>query len=281
MKLTILKNSFSTMSLLVLGMTVAACSGMFPVPIETPTLFHTTTPTATTVWFPPTDTPTFLPTQIPSPTLEYHPGLDGLVFSDTFDDPQMWNTASSAQASATLTRSRLVLSITGTGPLSIISLRNQPEVSDFYAESMADISLCSNKDQYGMIFRASSGRDFYRFSINCNSQERVERVRGGETYPLIEWMTSGDAPSGAPAQIKLGVWMAGREMRFFLNDHFQFSLVDPVFSSGTIGFFVYANGQTPVTVSFSDLSVYSVNYTPPTPTQLPPQTEISSPSPNP
>jgi len=62
--------------------------------------------------------------------------------------------------------------------------------------------------------------------------------------------------------------VVGREMRVFLNDHFQFSQRDPVFPSGRIGFFIYASGQTPVTISFSDLSAYSVAYIFPTPTPL-------------
>ena len=142
------------------------------------------------------------------------------------------------------------------------------------AEALVDISLCSGKDQYGMIFRASGSENYYRFVVNCTGQMRVERLRAGETYPLIDWLSSGDAPSGAPTQVKIGVWAAGREMRLFLNDHYQTSLDDPIFSSGTIGFFIYANGQTPITISFSDLSVYSVAYIPPTPTPLPSWTPV-------
>ena len=56
-------------------------------------------------------------------------------------------------------------------------------------------------------------------------------MRGGVAYPLLDWLSSNDAPIGAPAQVKLGVWAVGREMRFFLNDHYQFSVLDPVFSS--------------------------------------------------
>ena len=195
-----------------------------------------------------------------------------MIFSDSFAQPEIWDTAISAQASATLARSRLLLSINGPGPLRVVSMRSQPVLGDFYAEALVDISLCSGTDQYGMIFRAASRNDYYRFVINCNGQARLERLRGGETYPLLDWLSSGDAPLGAPAQVKMGVWVVSREMRVFLNDHFQFSQTDPVFSNGTLGFFIYAGGQTPVTVSFSDLSVYSVLYIFPPPTFTPPNT---------
>jgi hypothetical protein len=192
-----------------------------------------------------------------------------MIFSDSFTQPLVWDTASTAQASAVVARNRLLLSIIGPGPLRIVSMRSQPILGDFYAEASVDISLCSGADQYGMIFRATSRNDYYRFVVNCNGQARLERLRGGETYPLLDWLSSGDAPFGAPAHVKMGVWVVGREMRVFLNDHFQFSQTDPVFSNGTLGFFIYAGGQTPVTVSFSDLSVYSVFYISPAPSLTP------------
>jgi len=65
-------------------------------------------------------------------------------------------------------------------------------------------------------------------------------------------------------------------MRLFLNDAFQFSMVDPVFSAGTFGFFAYASGKSPVTISFSDLSVYSVSFLLPTPSPIPSWTPAKS-----
>ncbi len=256
--------------LAVCGLVLAACSATEITPTLTPTATVVSpTPTATIIWFPPTGTPTDLPLQPPTPTLDDRPGMGDLLFSDSFDDPAIWDTGSSADASAILTNNRLVLSITGSGPLSIASRRDQPEAGDFYAEATANLSLCSGNDQYGMLFRASSSADFYRFVLTCNGQERLERVRGGVTYPLVNWLAGNDVPPGAPAQIKLGVWVVSREIRLFLNDNYQFSMVDPVFSAGTIGFFAYAAGKSPVTISFSDLSVYSVSYILPTPTLVP------------
>ena len=281
MKLTILAKLFLTLLLAACGLILSACSGLTPIPTETPTSFSIETPTATIVWFPPTNTPTAFPTRFQNPTEEYHPGVGNMIFVDSFDQPELWNTSSSSQASATVTRNRLLLSITGPGPLTILSLRSQPVVGDFYAEAKIDISLCSGKDQYGMLFRASGSRDYYRFSVNCSGQSRLERLRAGETYPLLDWFSSGDNPVGAPAQVKMGIWASGREMRIFLNDHLQTSQFDPVFSNGTLGFFAFASGQTPVTVSFSELSVYSVFYVSPMPSLTPSRTPISSPIPNP
>ena len=212
------------------GWILAGCSGPVPTPTLTPTAGINPTPTATIIWFPSTETPTTLPLQPATPTAENRPGVGDLLFSDSFNQPAFWSAGTSAQASAMLTNGRLVLSITEPGPLAIASLRDQPSAGDFYAEATANISLCSSKDQYGMLFRASGDGDYYRFVLNCNGQERLERVRGGVTYPLLGWLSSNDIPNGAPAQIKLGVWAVGREIRLFLNNTFQFSMTDPVFS---------------------------------------------------
>ena len=144
-------------------------------------------------------------------------------------------------------------------------------------EATVTLSLCGSKNQFGMVFRAAPGDNFYRFVVSCNGQTRLERSISGSRLPLLDWLSSGDAPIAAPAEVKIGVWAVGGEMRFFLNDHFQFSLSDPVFTSGTIGFFVFANGQTPVTVSFTGLSVFSVHYIPPTFTPAPSPTSTPNP----
>jgi hypothetical protein len=80
---------------------------------------------------------------------------------------------------------------------------------------------------------------------------------------------SADVPLGAPGEVRLGVWASGTELRFFLNGHFQFGVSDPTLKQGSLGVFARAVGSTPVTVLFSDLSVYAVTYVPPTSTPAP------------
>jgi hypothetical protein len=261
---------------------LSSCSAVSPTPTDSPTsTLPPGTPTPTIRWFPATNTPVQLPSQVVLPTPEYHPGIGSLIFADTFDDPDLWNTSTSAAAGAIVVRNQLVLSVDGHGSLSIASLRSQPDLGDFYAEATADISLCSGTDQYGMIFRAAPGENYYRFAVNCNGEVRLERKHNGEVYPIQNWVPSGDATFGAPAHIRLGLWVAGNEFRLFLNDNFQFSVRDPLFHNGSIGFFAYASGKTTVTASFSDLLVYSVVYTPPTATPTPTRTLKPSRTPTP
>jgi hypothetical protein len=58
-------------------------------------------------------------------------------------------------------------------------------------------------------------------------------------------------------------------MRLFLNDRYQFSIIERTFPSGAFGVFAQSKGDTPVTVSFSDLKVYAVSYIFPTKTPAP------------
>ncbi len=261
---------------------LAACSGFAPPPTPTSTIPPPTpTATATIVWFPPTDTPTPFPTATVVATTEQRPGLGDLLFRDSFDQPALWNTAISAFASAAVTRNRLVLSINGEGPATLASLRSEPALGDFYAEATASLSLCQGDDEFGMIFRAAPGNNYYRFTLNCRGQLRLERSRGGLMEPLQDWFLTGDAPQGAPADVRLGIWAFGNEMRFFLNGNYQLSVRDPILHTGTLGFFVFASGASPVTAAFSDLAVYQVTYVSPTPSLVPTATPRPSATPKP
>jgi hypothetical protein len=113
------------------------------------------------------------------------------------------------------------------------------------------------------------GSSFYRFVLSCNGYLHVERIKNGTKLIIYASVPSGDAPLGAPGEVRIGLWAVGAEMRFFLNDRFQFSLVDKSFPDGALGVFARSAGDTPVTVTFSDLTVYDVGYVFPTRTPFP------------
>jgi len=250
-----------------LGLT--ACDGFLaPAPVTPAPPAPTASASPTVVWFPPTNTPSPFPTASLGPTVEPLPGVGNLIFSDDFSQAALWNTASASAASAGVSNGALILAINSPGPLTVISLRSQPAVTDFYADATASLSLCQGGDAYGLLFRAASGDSYYRFAVNCNGQVRLERARGGSVEVLQDWIPTGDAPLGAPAQVELGVWAVGSEMRFLLNGNLQFTAHDPLLPSGSLGFFASAAGSSPVTVAFSKLSVFAVTYVSPTPTAV-------------
>jgi len=227
---------------------------------------HTPPPTQTIVWFPPSATPTLktFPTQTAAP--EMNPGIGEIILADDFSDETLWDVAVSDQGSAAISRNRLTLVVQP--GVYLASLRRDITLGNFYAEITARTSLCRAEDNYGIIVR-SVGSSFYRFVLSCNGFVHVERIYNGTRLIIYEPVPSGDAPLGAPGEVQIGLWAVGSEMRLFLNGRFQFSIVEKSFPSGAFGVFARSMGDTPVTVTFSDLTVYDVEYAFPTRTPSP------------
>jgi len=236
-----------------------ACTGLVPSHgTATPPLpGMTDIPTGTIVWFPPSVTPTDTSIVVSTPTPEQRPGVGGIISTDIFDSPAHWNTSISAQGSAILNRNRLTLAVQP--GIYIVSFNQGLVIDDFYAEVTARTSLCKGMDEYGFLVRATAVT-YYRYALACNGTVRLERVSVNERHPLYPPTPSGDAPPGAPSEVRLGVWAVGPEMRFFLNGRYQFTVNDTNLTSGTLGVFARSSGEYAVTVSFSDLVVRDIYY---------------------
>jgi hypothetical protein len=247
-------------------MVLAACLPLnSTLPTEPHLSTETVTPTQTIVWFPASATPTILAVPTYTGTPEMSPGIGKVTLEDDFSDKSVWDVAVSDNGSAAISRNRLALTVQPGYYLS--SMRRELPLSDFYAEITARPSLCRGEDNYGILVRGV-GSSFYRFLLSCSGMIWAERISGGTKLAIHEPVPSGDAP-GAPGEVRIGMWAVGREMRLFLNGRFQFSVVEPSFPIGAFGVFVRSAGETPVTVTFSDLAVYEVDYIPPTKTPIP------------
>ncbi len=228
-----------------------------------------TQPTATPTieWFPASQTPTALAFPSPGPTPERKPGVGRLVLTDDFSDDAPWNPGISETAGITVSRNQLTLA--AQPGVNAFRIRQGVTVNNFFAEITAQPSLRRNADEYGLLFRAPSSSGFYAYAVTCNGTSLAERVRFSKAFPLHDPVLSADVPVGPPGEVRLGVWASGTEFHFFLNGHYQFAVSDPTLKQGAIGVFAHATGSTPVTVLFSDLSVYNVSYIPPTATPTP------------
>jgi len=234
-------------------------------PTSTPLPMDTLSPTPTIIWFPASATPTLLAFPTYTSTPEMSPGIGAITLSDDFSDDSVWDTAVSNHGSAAIGRNRLTLAVQP--GVYLASMRREVTLRNFYAEITARPSLCRGEDNYGLIVRGI-GSSFYRFVLACNGQVRVERISGGVRLPIQEPVPSGDAP-GAPGEVRIGLWAVGSDMRLFLNGRYQFSVIEKTFPSGALGVFARSVGDTPLSVTFSDLTVYEVDYIPPTRTPLP------------
>jgi len=195
--------------------------------------------------------------------------MGDLLFSDDFSDQKAWQTRKSSLGSVAYGKQELTLAIPE-GKTSLLSLRSGLTLTDFYLEIESAPSLCRGTDNYGLLLRAQSEQDYYRFILTCDGELRLERVIGGEPAVIQDWIPRGSRPDAT----RLGVWAVGNEMRFFIDDIYQFSVHDPVFNSGSLGVFARSNGENALTVNFSNLSVRAVDpsavqSTPPAPTHTP------------
>ncbi|MCC6568768.1 MAG: hypothetical protein IT315_05975, partial [Anaerolineales bacterium] len=251
----------------VIGFLISSCLPADAIPAA-PTLppSETPLPTPSVVWFPPSATPTFPEIVTAASTPEMKPGIGALILNDDFSDFASWDTAVSDQGSAAISRNRLTIVVQP--GIYLASLRHDLAVGNFYAEITARTSTCRGDDNYGLIIRAV-GNSFYRFALACNGLIFVERVKTGTRLTIFEPVASGDAPPGAPGEARIGIWAVNAEMRVFLNGRFQFSLIDKSFPNGGFGVYARSAGDTPVTVTFSDLIVYDVTYEFPTRTPSP------------
>lgn len=228
-----------------------------PLPTDTP-LPPSATPTPTVIWFPATATPTLYPTPEPLPTENMRPGIGAIIYQDDFTDPEAWSLATSPLGSVALGLDELTIVINAEDTY-LYTVRRDWNLSDFYLELTASPSMCRELDEYGILLRFNSAGDFYRFSLSCNGQIRLDRIYQGKASSPQPWLVSYAVPPGAPSSSRLGVWAVGSEMRFFVNDHYQFTITDPLLLSGGLGVFARSTIDWPLTVNFSELVVYSVH----------------------
>ncbi len=238
---------------------LAACSGQGEVevlPTDTPS--PSATPTATIQWFPPTDTPRPLATPTTQPTPDLRPGIGKLILEDDFEQNSPWQTQRSAAGSVAFGKQELTLAIAQPQGV-LFSFRREPALDNFYLEITANPSLCRGADVYGLLLRAASPQDTYRFLIACNGMLRLERIKNSKVVILYDWTPSAQVPPGSPLVLRVGVWMLNNEMRFFINDVYQFGIHDTVWQRGSIGVFARSAGKNALTVNFSNLAIYALD----------------------
>jgi hypothetical protein len=238
---------------------VSACSILPVVPTptsipDTATPTVTFTPTPTIVWFPATATPTPEMTTTVTPTAQVLPQLGEVIFQDPLAAKGHWQTARSAQGGVAFGNDELTVTVASPKAY-IFTLRDSPSLSDFYMEVTSISSLCRETDSYGVVFRAKTGRDYYRLVISCAGTVWMERENGGYSINLSDQMLSGQAHPGPETTLRLGLLAQGKQYSVFINGVYQFTASDPAFLHGSLGFFARSGGDTAVTVSFKDLVV--------------------------
>lgn len=248
--------SLKTLSLAALLLLLSACI-VTPAPVFVlDTATPTATATATQIWFPPTFTPSPLPQPNFTPTPDLRPGIGELQLEDDFSDEAAWSLNSSPDATVNISDGEIHLSLNDDREY-LITMRSSPRVNDFYAEITANASFCRGEDEYGFVLRASDD-GHYRFALSCDGSAKVDRFLGSSLTRQAGWLQNPVVPSFAPSSSRLGVWARGSQMHFFVNDVYLFSVNDTQLWGGTFGVFVHTSGERDVSVSFSDLQIWTL-----------------------
>lgn len=243
----------------VLVCSLLGCSNTWEQPVYiTATPSQSPTITDTIEWFPATSIGTSLPTRQPEPTENFHPAVGDILFQDDFSRKSMWSTQSGNGGKIAFGKSELTLALQKP-KLYLASIYSSPVIKNASVEVTSNVTLCKAEDYYGLLVRASNGMNGYRFIVNCMGQVKLEVLKTGKPSTLVDWMQSGQVLPGSPYQVRLRVWMVQNELRFFLNDVFQFSTRDTIYPEGKIGVFARQAAETPITVSFSDLVVRTID----------------------
>ena len=243
------------LGLLFILLMLAACAAPTPIILPTRTPTQTAVLTETIVWFPPTATYTPFPTRATTATPDQRPQFGSLIFADDFTDAAVWPVGQTANGSIALAEGALTLAL-ATPTSFLFASRSEPVLGDFYLEITADVSLCRGEDEFGVLFRYNGPSDYYRFGVSCDGQVRLDRILRGQPSSPQPWLPTGFILPGAPKTVELAVWAVGAEMRFYANGRLLFTASDRTLAQGTVGVYARAAGDTAVTVSFSDLTVY-------------------------
>lgn len=248
---------------------LAGCTSATPAPaVDTPapTTIPILSATPTIDWFPATDTSTPIPTNavtFSTPTSSQPPASGSLILKDDFSKKTLWGTTRNANGSIAYGKNVLTLAI-AQPKASLSSYRDQLVLDDFFLEINVTPSLCQDSDQFGILFRVGSTQDYYRYLMTCGGLLRLERLRNGEASVVQDWSpVQGVSPF--PLQTyRLGIWASGSDLRFYVNQVFQFNKREPTFVRGGLGLYARSTKDTIVTINFFDLQIYQVSPSAPT-----------------
>jgi len=230
--------------------------------LSSPTVTQTYTPAATVDWFPATATPTLIPSATPtSPTTLEDPseGVGNLIIQDDFTNTAWWQSLQSESGNIAFGEGNLTFAVSKPeSTLTSLSEHNLPQ--NFYLEVTLQTSLCQLEDHIGIIIWRESSSNFYQILLNCIGQYRLELMQDGQRYVLIDWSAAAQMQFGAPATNQLALWVYQGDLRFFINGTYQFTERVARDREGTLGFFARTIVGPAMTVKFSDLAIYQVEF---------------------
>ena len=257
---------FTAVFFIACALLLSSCVSARPAPTFTP---MPTPPAPTSTVFFPTlvPSPTLTPEPTPSPTADIASGLGPILFHDDFSQDLGWVHLHSNVGGSSLYNGRFSLSVRQANAF-YTALSPVKEFTDGYVEVVVQAVLCTDDDEFGLMFRVDPSGGHYRFTLTCKGEARVTRISEGSEVAVIPKTITNALIPGLLVDNRLGVIAEGELFRFFLNGEEVFTARDPGLRWGRLGLYVRARRGGQTTASFDDFIVRTLLPTP-TPTLTP------------
>lgn len=254
------------LGLIILAAITAACGPVQATPtLPAPTATATSTPTFAFPTIPPTSTFTPAPSPTAGPPLVEELGEP--LYSTEFLTTGGWDLGSDLTGATSIIEGALSLVINQPNSLRL-ALSPAPPVGDFYLQAYLRPHVCSDEDEFGLVFRHQPDGDHYRVSLSCAGGVRVRRVVRGAQRSLVPDLENSAAVFAGPlAENKLAILAVGREFQVLINDIQVLQARDAELVSGAVGIAVESDDRGQTTILVERLSLYPAGQT-----ALPPAT---------
>jgi hypothetical protein len=221
-------------------------------------------PTATFIFPSPIPTSTFTPEPKLTKTPDVLNALGEILYREDFEGATDWQFRESQVGGASILEGRLSLAVRR--EKAFFFLRSPaPDLSDFYLEVVVRSELCSNGDEYGVMFRSNDLEEHYRFTLTCDGNAKVSRIlQSGEVALVAPTQTYAVVP-GMMIDNRMGILAYQNAFRFYINDQEVFTARDNALKIGGVSFFAHSRSDGQTTVSFDNIEVRAITIPPPTP----------------
>ena len=133
---------------------------------------------------------------------------------------------------------------------------------NIYVEGKFDISGCSGKDQYGIVFRAPNLQDGYGYfyGLTCDGGYTLRKWDATGLSVVVENTTAPSINSGANKSNILGVWAKDDRIRLYANGQFLKEITNSSLNNdGHFGLFINARETPGLTIKLDEISYWLIN----------------------
>lgn len=133
---------------------------------------------------------------------------------------------------------------------------------NIYIEAKFDISTCSGKDQYGVVFRAPNMQDGYAYfyGLTCDGGYNLRKWDSSGLSVLLENTPGDSINTGSDKTNVLGVWVKDDRIRLYANGQFLKEISDASLSNdGHYGLFINARETAGFTIKLDEISYWVIN----------------------